>query len=356
MQSFASAGVVRAGRSAAVPPRPRSSPVSTMSSVRAHHDGHAAGFRHEAMPYRGEREFLDGTLRFVREGAADGEPVLVLVAAAKIAALRAALGAEAACVRFEDMALVGANPARIFAIWRAFARDAAASGHAAVRGIGEPIVPGRSAAELFECHRHELLLNLAFADDAAPALRLLCPYDIAALDSSVVAQARSAHPLVHDPTDGRVRASASFVGLEAAALPCDAPLPLPPSEAQTIPIMPAGLMALRAAVARRGERAGLSPMRREDLVLAVNELATNSIRHGGGAGTLTIWETAEALVCEVTDRGQIEDPLAGREPPELGQVGRYGLWLVNRLCDLTEQRTHPRGNVVRVTMRRVRHA
>jgi anti-sigma regulatory factor (Ser/Thr protein kinase) len=306
------------------------------------------GFRHEAMLYAGERGFAEGALRFLREGVARGEPALVVVSARKIALLREALGADAAHVRFDDIAQVGANPARIIPAWTAFVREEGAAGRP-LRGIGEPISTERSPAELFECHRHESLLNLAFAD--ASDFRLLCPYDTVALDPSVVAHARCTHPLVQDP-DGSVHASTVFHGVAAAAEPCRAPLPPVPDEAQTIPILPAGLTSLRAAIARRGARAGLTLQRRDDLVLAVNELATNSIRHGGGAGTLAIWETSSALVCEVTDAGRIDHPLAGRELPAPGQVGRYGLWLVNRLCDLVEQRTLPHGNLVRVSMAR----
>ncbi len=308
------------------------------------------GFRHEAMLYAGERGFAAGALRFLREGAARDEPALVVVSPAKIALLRLALGEDAENVRFEDMGRIGGNPARIIPAWAAFVREAGAAGRP-LRGIGEPISTERSQAELFECHRHESLLNVAFDTADAPDFRLLCPYDTAALAPAVVAYARCTHPLVQD-AQGHVRTSAAFHGLEAAAAPCTAPLPLPPVGAQTIPIMPAGLVSLRAAVARRAMRAGLAQKRREDLVLAVDELATNSIRHGGGAGTLTIWETSSALVCEVTDRGRLDHPLAGRVLPEPGQIGRYGLWLVNQLCDLVEQRTLPRGNLVRVWMRR----
>lgn len=309
-------------------------------------DDQPPGFHHEAMLYAGERGFVEGALRFLREGVARHEPALVVVTPAKIALLREALGADAAQVRFEDMTSVGTNPARIIPCWTAFVQEMGAEGQP-LRGIGEPICAERSPAELFECHRHESLLNLAFAD--ATDFRLLCPYDTSALDPSVVAYARCTHPLVQDP-DGSVHASTAFQGLVGAAEPCRAPLPAVPADAQTIPILPAGLMSLRAAIARRAKRAGLMPQRGEDLVLAVNELATNSIRHGGGAGTLTIWETRSALVCEVTDSGRIEHPLAGRELPTSGQVGGYGLWLVNQLCDLTEQRTLPHGNLVRVSM------
>lgn len=306
------------------------------------------GFRHEAMLYAGDEEFLAGALRFLREGLAREEPAMVVVSARKAELLRDALGADADRVRFADMDGVGANPSRVIPAWTGFLREAGGDGRP-VRGIGEPMHAERSEGERVECDRHESLLNLAFAN--AVDFRLLCPYDVSALEPSVIARARCTHPLVSDAA-GRVRRSASFHGLGVAAEPCRAPLPEPPADAQPIAVMPAGLLALRAMVARRAERAGLSRQRREDLVLAVNELATNSICHGGGAGMLTIWETASALVCEVTDSGHLADPLAGRLLPEPGQIGRYGLWLVNQLCDLVEQRTLPGGNLVRVSMRR----
>jgi anti-sigma regulatory factor (Ser/Thr protein kinase) len=308
----------------------------------------ACGFRHEAMLYAGDDAFLEGALDFLREGIARGEPALVVVSPRKIALLRKALRADAELVRFEDMTRIGANPARIIPAWRAFVRDAGAEGRP-LRGIGEPISVGRSQGELAECHRHESLLNLAFAD--APEFRLLCPYDVSALDPAVVAQARRTHPVVRE-IDGSARTSTAYHGLAAAAEPCRAPLPQPPADAQEIPLIPAGLTSMRAMVARRADRAGLTPERREDLVLAVNELATNSILHAGGTGTLAIWETAAALVCEVTDAGRLADPLAGRALPEPGQIGHLGLWLVNQMCDLVEQRTLPNGNLVRVWMHR----
>jgi len=308
----------------------------------------ASGFHHEAMLYAGDAEFLAGALRFLRDGWERDEPASVIVSARKIALLRDALGADAERVRFTDLRDVGTNPARMIPMWTRFLREAGGSGQA-MRGIAEPLQAERSAEERLECDRHESLVNLAFAN--AVDFRLLCPYDVSALDPSAIARAHCTHPFVSD-AGGWVRRSAAFHGLAVAAEPCRAPLPEPPADAQTIAVMPAGLLALRAVVARRAERAGLSEQRRDDLVLAVNELATNSIRHGGGAGTLLIWETERALVCQVTDAGRLADPLAGRILPEPGQVGRYGLWLVNQLCDLVEQRALADGNLVRVTMGR----
>ncbi len=86
-------------------------------------------------------------------------------------------------------------------------------------------------------------------------------------------------------------------------------------------------------------------------MLAVNELATNSIRHGGGSGVLRVWREPEVLICEVTDHGHFEDPLVGRRRPAGTQVGGYGLWLANQVCDLVQVRSGPEGSTVRVHMR-----
>ena len=62
-------------------------------------------------------------------------------------------------------------------------------------------------------------------------------------------------------------------------------------------------------------------------MLAANEIATNSIRHGGGEGTLLAWIDGDAVVCEISDEGQITDPLVGRRRPPADAAGGRGLWL-----------------------------
>ena len=86
-------------------------------------------------------------------------------------------------------------------------------------------------------------------------------------------------------------------------------------------------------------------------MLATHEVATNSIRHGGGEGTLRVWHEDGMVVCEVRDRGRLDQPLAGRARPELEDGGGWGLWLANQLCDLVQIRTLPDGNVVRLLLR-----
>lgn len=301
-------------------------------------------FRHEALLYEGVDGFVDGTVPFLRAGAIAGEAMLVVVNAAKIDALREALGPDAPSVTFANMGDVGANPGRIIPAWRTFVD---AHPGQPLRGIGEPIWATRSSAELVECQRHEALLNVAFAD--ATGFALLCPYDVEALDPAVIEKAHQSHPVV--VSDGAQTASASYVALAEGAEPFTEPLPAPPEDADALAFERAALGSVRGLVASRALAAGLSAERVGDLVLAVNELATNSVKHGGGQGILRVWFEPGAVVCEISDNGAIVEPLAGRRRPGSGDVGGHGLWLCNQLCDLVQIRAFPGGGVVRLHMR-----
>jgi len=306
-------------------------------------------FRHEALLYSGIDEFLAGTLAFIREGIAASEPVLVVVGAPKIAALKARLGADAGPVEFKNMAEVGANPARIIPAWHEFVESQAATDRP-FRGIGEPIYPERSAAELIECQRHEALLNLAFDD--GPAWRLLCPYDTTALVPDVVEEAHRSHPYV--AYDHTYIASGLYAEAAIARAPFTAPLPEPPDLRATLVFDGMGLRPVRRLVSTEAARAGFTSAPIADLVMAVDEVATNSIQHGGGAGTLRIWRDRDVLVCEIRDRGHFDDPLADRRRPAPGQDGGRGLWLANQLCDLVQVRSFTTATTVRLHMRRDR--
>jgi anti-sigma regulatory factor (Ser/Thr protein kinase) len=298
-------------------------------------------FHHEALMYAGEDGFLAGTAPFLREGLEREDAMLVVVAQRKIDALRSELGSDAGGVRFADMAEVGANPARIIPAWREFADQNAGR---ALRGIGEPIFPEHSADELIECQRHESLLNLAFAD--TPGFRLMCPYDVDAMGPDVIDEAERSHP--HVVEDGAERSSTCYRGDDAIAGPFDVPLPKPRGEPEEVEFDVESLGPARDLVAFRAAEAGIGRTKAEDLVLAVNELLTNTLRHAGGTGHLAVWRENGSLLCEVRDAGRIDDPLAGRKLAPPGQVGGHGLWIATQLCDLVQVRTYESGNVVRI--------
>jgi len=303
-------------------------------------------FRHVAFLYAGEPSFVDAIAAFIRDGVAAGEPALVVVSARKIELLRAELGEAADRVCFADMAGVGQNPGAIISAWDDFVRDRFAEGQR-VRGVGEPIWAGRSQDELVECHNHEALLNLAFAD--APGFWLVCPYDTEALDPEVIEHASRTHPYLSE--NGVERTSPVYRGDDLCGQTFEGDLEPAPADAYEVAFDQDSLAAMRAFVGELAQDAGIEATRRDDLLLAVNELATNSVRHGGGSGVLRAWAEGRSLICEVCDSGQIDAPLTGRLRPPAGGLRGYGLWLVNQVCDLVQVRATRAGNVVRMRIR-----
>jgi len=312
----------------------------TQPTVRGREPGTELGFRHEALLYEGEDGFVDVTAPFLREGIERGEPALVVVSGPKIGLLRDELGADARHVQFAEMGQVGANPARIIPAWQDFLDDHPGE---IVRGIGEPIYPERSPTELDECVRHEALLNVAF--EGGRPWWLVCPYDLAALDPLVVHEAHRTHPGVWEA--GSPKQSDDYM----PAWPFAGVLADPPGAAPVVRFTSAPFDGMRALVDAHAVQAGLSAARRADLLLAVSELAANSLRHGGGWGELRVWHEDDGLVCEIRDEGVLTDPLAGRRRPSPAETGGRGLWLVNQLCDLAQLRSSAAGTTIRIFVR-----
>lgn len=299
--------------------------------------GDANSLVHIALFYRGDREYVDTVVPFIREGLAKGEPVFVAVPTVKLALLREALGDDANRVSMCDMAKIGRNPARTFP---AFSGIDDAGGW--VRAVAEPIWPGRPREAYPACVQNEALFNEAFA---RRRLITLCPYDAVGLDSSVLADARTTHPKIWQ--DHTVSESADFAHWEALRR-YNEPLPADPQAVTQTVHSVAGLSGTRAFVAQFAQSAGLPAERIGDLQLIVTELATNSLEYTGGDCTVALWQRGGDLVCQVSDGGQLDDPLAGRRAPELHRTGGRGLFLVNALSDLVRTHTSGDGTTIRV--------
>lgn len=298
---------------------------------------------HEAYFWNDEDRFLAVAAAFVDDGVALGEPVMVALPAPRLRRLRERLAPVAEGVSFVAMTEPGRNPARILPAWSGFVKEHAGLGRT-LRGIGEPIWGGRRAEGRPECQLHEALLNLA-APPPVP-LWLLCTYDLAGLPASVLAEAQRSHPEAGGVVD-RLAAGRHQGTQRAEPLFC---VDLPPAQAllRERQFDGASLRAVKAEVLDEATRAGVEADRAADLVLGVHEVATNSVVHGSGGGVLRIWRAEGALVCEVRDRGHIDDPLVGRRAPSVHRLGGRGLWMTNQLCDLVQIRSHAAGTTVRI--------
>ncbi len=98
------------------------------------------------------------------------------------------------------------------------------------------------------------------------------------------------------------------------------------------------LHLLRERVAACMAVAGVPEERAVDVILAVHELAANTIRHGAGAGRLLMRAAVGALRCQVSDAG----PSAGPWPVRQG----HGLWMVQAVADEVTASSGPHGSQV----------
>ncbi|MGB2570981.1 ATP-binding protein [Micromonospora citrea] len=86
-----------------------------------------------------------------------------------------------------------------------------------------------------------------------------------------------------------------------------------------------------------------------DFVLAVHELVTNAVRHGGGQGHLELRRHQDVLICEIVDQGQSPANLPVRLS-EVDTAGGRGLWLAHQLAGGLILTRRPDGVTATVTV------
>jgi anti-sigma regulatory factor (Ser/Thr protein kinase) len=304
------------------------------------------GFVHSALLYRSQHEYLDFVVRFVVDGLARDEPVLVAVPGDKLALLHDALKGAAsgftAELRMADIAAVGRNPSRFMAMEASFADE---DPDRRVRIVSQLSWPGRTEDEFVACIEHEALANCALEGYRATGL---CLYDAGRLDDDVLADARATHPLLW--RCGAPHRSAEYAPDEVLER-CNRPLLAKPGAVTYMVRKSADLRPARSFAVNYAGWVGLSQDCIEDLQLVATELASNSLMYTDGACRLAFWRDDEHLVCEARDTGRLDDPLVGRlDPGPSGPTSR-GLFLVNAISDLVRTHTTPTGTTIQAYLR-----
>jgi anti-sigma regulatory factor (Ser/Thr protein kinase) len=110
----------------------------------------------------------------------------------------------------------------------------------------------------------------------------------------------------------------------------------------SIPFDATTLQFLRTVTNDTARAEGLTPDDVAGLVLAVNEIATNAITHGGGRGHLRLWAGIDRLRCQITDQGPGLPPgwAPPQAPPTSASSGR-GMWLAAQCCHMDVHSTAP---------------
>lgn len=301
-------------------------PDSTSAEVRS---GRVTGPWHAAFAYSSPGELAGLLAGPVGAAVAAGDQVTAVVQDEVGHLLRAELGDAAGRVEFPPPREVHTVPAFTPALrW-------ARAGAGTTRLGTRTLIVGQQLVDLPECGSEYWLRLCLGLEVCAPGLPLtvLCPFPD------------------EDGSWLRVRPTHQVLGAGAAVHPNPAyrapgevvrEHPTPPRPELGPPTAElrfrgTDLAPVRHLTAELGERAGLGPDRVADAVLAVNELAANSIEHGAGHGWLRLWVGgARRVVAEVADGGRLTDPFPGMVRPHPGSPRGRGLWLASELSDVME--------------------
>jgi anti-sigma regulatory factor (Ser/Thr protein kinase) len=297
---------------------------------------------HQALIYRDAQQFLAAVLPFITEGLDRGEPVLAVTTETNCDLLRDELGKAAADVQFVEPARWYDAPGRALAACHRYVHERR-DGQERVRVVGEPVWAGWDPLETAGWKRFEASLNVTLA--AAPAW-LICSYDERTVSPGVIADARRTHPELSG--GGKCAEYSDPAGFCAELQTTLGPAPEGAYAALNFDGDPA---PVRRFVVAQATRLGLPLGRLDDLILAVNEVATNAIRHGAGNGQVRVWRDDRYLMCEVFDTGQASERLFNMLPPRPDSEGGHGMWITRQLCDLVEIRSLAGGTTIRLYLR-----
>ena len=290
----------------------------------------ATGFLHDLALCASTDEVVAVAAAFLRSGLDAGHTAVIATAAPTAAALQEELADDRVLVLERQAVYPSRTPAAI-ATFRRLAAEHVAHGVSRIRVVGETDF-GPTPRDWLEWNRYEAVINHALAE--AP-LWGLCTYDTSHLPDEVVAAGLRSH-----------RALVTAAGRRAN------PDYVPPAEQLgSLPVLPEPLEATEPLLAVDGVQdfiglrhrvadvlAGLhgDPDRVEDLLLAVDEMTSNAVRHGGPPVRLRLWSSADRVVCRISDGGPgMDDPFAGYGPAHGDDLSRggMGLWLARQLCD-----------------------
>lgn len=106
----------------------------------------------------------------------------------------------------------------------------------------------------------------------------------------------------------------------------------------------------RHQVSRAAGQCGMPHAQIDDFAIAVNEIMTNAVRHGGGCGKLRLWCDGQ-LLCEIADAGHGFPATAYLQrisPPAPSPLGGMGLWLAQQVTAELAIRSGTAGSTVRL--------
>jgi anti-sigma regulatory factor (Ser/Thr protein kinase) len=315
--------------------------------TRAAHDGLPAGrFRHDLLLHDSADELADIAVPFLLDGLEAGDGAVIAAGPDSAAVLTEALGNDDRVLVLNSRDVYRMRTPEAITAFRELADQRTPAGQQ-LRVVGETTF-GPTQREWLEWERYEAVINEALRPHP---LWGLCIYDTNRLPDEVIEAGLRTHP--HLVTAEGRQVNPDYA--EPADFLRDLPV-LPEPLQLTEPVLRvddvSDFTGLRHSVAEHLAGLGGSADAMEDLHLAIDEMSSNAVRHGGPPVQLQLWASADRVVCTISDRGPgMDDPFAGYGPAHGTDLSRggMGLWLARQLCDHVDVIDDGPGLTVRLT-------
>jgi anti-sigma regulatory factor (Ser/Thr protein kinase) len=301
---------------------------------------------HAAAFYDSDQDLRPRVLAFLRAGLDGGEAVVAVVSQRAEKILSAALGDDAAQIRWGLPGLSYQHLGRMSEVLRGYLAGRRAAG-AATRLLTEGDLEGgpRGASRRAAYLRAEAAATHLFGAYGFPRV---CLYDRRRYPPEVLADVARVHPQVVS-AGGQATGNAEFV--EPAAYLSAHPGPVSPLPADiALEMKLTGVSDLAVARHRVGDAARILglPMADSRLVeVAAGEVIANAFRHGIMPGQVRVWASNGAVTVRVDSGGPGEAvATAGFQPPDLNGGEGAGLWVARQLADVVQVETRPDATIV----------
>ncbi|HVT66123.1 MAG TPA: sensor histidine kinase [Trebonia sp.] len=303
---------------------------------------------------RPEREFLHSALitdsdesvrqllaPAVRRALSEADQVFMVVSEDTGRLVQEELGAAADPLRWADTSAFYQRLGFAYEGFRGLLAAAQDGGHA-IHVFAEPEVAGQAgdpgAVDRTVAYLpYEAMCNETYARYGG---EVTCLWDAQRHSSVIIDSVRSVHS--HEVVAGGRKPSRGYTGArEYVAGHDEMPLPLPVRVDWSAGLMTAdGLPPLRQGLRDWARQHGFTSPGVADVMLAVNEVATNGVLHGEPPVAVYAWRHRDTLIVQSDDSGGIPiPPAAGYEPPVPGRYGSRGLWLARQLADVVQTHT-----------------
>lgn len=301
-------------------------------------NSHSVAMRHNAFVYESLDEYVRRAVAFLREGLEAGEAAVVGQTRSGIAAMREALGADAARVTFLNVEEAYTRPARTLAGYHAVYVEQFR--RASFVRVASDVQVGPSPADWDEWMAYEALMNRCFAHLPTWAL---CTYNANGLPDAVLDAVWRTHP---DVLARETWTASDHFEDPVELLRRTAPKPEPLAGLRTIDFG-RDLESFRERLSEELVAENVAGPRSLDMLVAATEIFANAVRHGCGVSEVRVGRARGRFVCEIIDRGVgFDEPTAGYLAPREG-VGT-GLWVARQLTWRIEFFASPLGFTARI--------